>query len=170
MDMASSSGGWRPKLLFFFNSITEKYWWRSRVAVVVNPSRHPRLCLGDVGCDFPLFALGRFLFDPHGVVARDAVVLARALEESALRGETQRLSLTFFFYLWYEKTEESSVVCVIVFLVCKQHKRQKRRRRSSWRFQTLGGAEDGKSACKERKWCHVKIQRHLLYNYSVNFL
>lgn len=74
---------------FLFLLITQKPSRRSRVAVVVDPSRHPRLRLGDVSFNFPLFALGRFLFDPHGVVAGDAVVLARALEESALRGETQ---------------------------------------------------------------------------------
>lgn len=80
---------------FFFLLITEKPRRRSRVAVVVDPSRHPRLRLGNVRLDFPVFVLGSFLFDPHGVVARDAVLLARALEESALRGETYQVSLGF---------------------------------------------------------------------------
>lgn len=90
--MANSSVGQRLRLLFFsfFLLITEKPRRRSRVAVVVDPSRHPRLRLGNVRLDFPVFVLWRFLFDPHGVVARDAVLLTRALEESALRGETYR--------------------------------------------------------------------------------
>lgn len=71
---------------FSFVLITEKPPRRSGVAVVVDPSRHPRLRLGNVRLDFPVFVLGSFLFDPHSVVARDAVLLTRALEESALRG------------------------------------------------------------------------------------
>lgn len=110
--------------------------WRSRVAVVVGPSRHPRLRLGDVGLNFALFALGRFLFDPHGEVARDAVVLARALEKSALGGKTQRLGLRLFFFFFFfleDAAREdvggvfSSLRNVLFFCFAKRHKRQKRR-------------------------------------------
>lgn len=79
-----------PRFFFFSLQITEKPCCRSRIAVVVDPSRHPRLRLGDVGFDFPPFALVRFLFDPHGVVAGDGVLLTRALEKATLwGGETQ---------------------------------------------------------------------------------
>lgn len=66
---------------FFFFLL---FLFLSGVAVVVDPSGHPLLGLSAVQLDFPVLGLGRILFDSHGVVAGDAVILARSLEESAL--------------------------------------------------------------------------------------
>lgn len=55
---------------------------KSRVTFIISPSGHPLFLIKWIQFDFSIFTLRGLLLDPHGVIAGDAVLLFRALEES----------------------------------------------------------------------------------------